>query len=221
MKPAGQTLVLVGLGNLLFEILCGALSNYGWSVLGSHAQVSEPGGIDLLLVWCTKPMAEAIEDVRRVGSEYPTAKIVVAGNEINDTELLQFIEAGVSAYVSSDQGIEELVQAMKMVREGRSPFSGRTTRQILENINRLTQPRHGYLHPRLSHREKQILCLISSGLSNKQIANSLSIAPNTVKNHVHNLLEKLNVKTRHEAARAEDRSRIQPDRQVVRTRLPR
>jgi len=189
-----------GWDNLLFELLGAALSTYGWSVVTSRAQVSELADIDLVLVRVSEPIGVAIEDVRRASSEYPAAKIVVAGREISDTELLQFIQVGVAAYVSADQGLKDLVDSMHMVREGRSPFSGRTTRQVLENISRLRRESYSGAHPKLSTREKEILCLISNGLSNKEIANSLSIAPNTVKNHVHNMLEKLNVRSRHEAA---------------------
>jgi two-component system nitrate/nitrite response regulator NarL len=71
------------------------------------------------------------------------------------------------------------------------------------------------VNPELTVREKEVLRLITRGLSNKEIAISLAIAPNTVKNHVHNLLEKLNVSNRHEAAWMEIRSSGQHGRSPV------
>jgi two-component system nitrate/nitrite response regulator NarL len=104
-----------------------------------------------------------------------------------------------------------------MVRENRSPSSGRITQLVLESISKRTRQRGTHIHPGLTFREREVLCLITRGLSNKEIADSLAIAPNTVKNHVHNLLEKLNVSSRHEAAEVDIRSPRQAGRsQVVR-----
>jgi len=205
MEPAPKVLVALGWDRLLREIVAAALSNHGWQVVGSQTQISQSGDVDLVLVYYSRPTAVAIEDVQRARVEYPSARIVLLGGEITDAELLRFIEAGVGAYVDTHQGLPELLDAMQMVRENRSPSSGRITHLVLENISRLTRQRDTQADARLTLREKEILYLITTGLSNKEIACHLSIAPNTVKNHVHNILEKLNVGSRHEAVWMETR----------------
>jgi DNA-binding NarL/FixJ family response regulator len=220
MEPAQQVLVAYGWDRLLRDILAAALSSYDWQVLGSLSQPS--GDVRLALVCCSHPTAaEAIEDVQRVRALYPTAKIILLGSEITDPELLLLIEAGISAYVDTREGLPKLLGAMKMVRENCSPSSGRITQLVLENISERTRQCGTHVKLGLTPREKEVLCLIASGLSNKEIADSLAIAPNTVKNHVHNLLEKLNVSSRHEAARVEIRSSRQAGRtHIVRNATP-
>jgi DNA-binding NarL/FixJ family response regulator len=78
--------------------------------------------------------------------------------------------------------------------------SGRITQLVLGAISRLSNDPSAVPEARLTSREQEIFRLIQEGLSNKEIAARLQIAPNTVKNHVHHLLEKLKVRNRHEAA---------------------
>jgi len=214
MEPPQQVLVAYGWDRLLRDILAAALSSYDWQVLGSLTQTS--GDVRLALVYCSRlTVAEAIEDVQRAGAQYPSAKIILLGSEITDPELLLLIEAGMSAYVDTREGLPKLLDAMKMVGENRSPSSGRITRLVLENISERTGQRGNHVQLGLTFREREVLCLIARGLSNKEIADSLGIAPNTVKNHVHNLLEKLNVSSRREAARVEIRLSRQAGRSDV------
>ncbi len=190
MEPPQQVLLAYGWDRLLRDILAAALSSYDWQVLGSLTKIS--GDVRLALVNCSRlTAAEAIEDVQRAGAQYPTR-----------------------------EGLPKLLDAMKMVCEDRSPSAGRITRLVLENISERTRQRGTHVPPELTFREREVLRLITRGLSNKEIADSLAIAPNTVKNHVHNLLEKLNVSSRHEAARVEIRSSRQAGHsQVVRNAI--
>jgi DNA-binding NarL/FixJ family response regulator len=93
---------------------------------------------------------------------------------------------------------------MNMLRDNRSPARSRVTWLVLENISRLASKRGPDTNNSLTFREKQVLELVKKGMSNKEIADVLSIASNTVKNHIHHLLEKLNVRSRHEAAWVEN-----------------
>ena len=206
MQPARQVLVSYGWTRLLREIVAAALSNFGWQVIASQAQILESTDVDLVLVYCYRSMAVAIEEVQRARAEYPAAKIVLLGGAITDSELLKFIEAGMGAYVATHQGFPELLEVMQMAQENRSKSPGRITHLVLDNISRLSGHRHARGNAQLTHREKEVLYLITTGISNKGIADYLSISPNTVKNHVHNLLQKLNVSSRHEAAKMEART---------------
>jgi two-component system, NarL family, nitrate/nitrite response regulator NarL len=204
MDAGRRVLIAYGWDRLLYEIVAAALWNDGWRVVGSHAQLSETEAVDLVLVYVSRP-AVAMEEVRNARARYPGANIIVLGGEITDDELVKFVETGAGAYVSGHQGLPELLDAMRMVRENRSPSPARITQRVLENISRLTRTRDTRADARLTPREKDILYLVSTGMGNKEIADSLSISPNTVKNHVHNLLQKLNVRNRHEAAWIEPR----------------
>jgi DNA-binding NarL/FixJ family response regulator len=220
MEPAPQVLVAYGWDRLLRDILASALSSHDWQVLISPTPNS--GDVRLALVYCSRPTATAaIEDVQRAGALYPSARIILLGSEIPDPELLLLIEAGISAYVDTREGLPTLLDVMKMVRENRSPSSGRITRLVLENISERARQCCTHLKQGLTFREREVLCLIARGLSNKEIADSLAIAPNTVKNHVHNLLEKLSVSSRREAARVEIRASRQAGRShIVRNAAP-
>lgn len=196
MEQAQHSLVAYGWDRLECEIMGAALMSHGWRLVSPQTQTSESGRVDLVLVCCPRDSA-GIETLQRARAAHPGTGIVLLGGEITDLELLQFIEAGVGAYVGPHQAFQELLDAIEMVHKSRSPSTGRITRLVVENISRLVQD---HAHAGLTLREKEVLSLITAGFSNKEIADHLAIAPNTVKNHVHNLLEKLNVRSRHEAA---------------------
>jgi len=212
MEPAQQLLITYGWDHLLCDIVAAALSTYGWRVAGSRTQISESGNVGLVLVYGSRPTSLIIEDVRCAHAECPNANIVLVGKEITDDDLLLFVRAGVGAYVDTSQGLADLLDAMHMLRENRSPSRSRLTRLVLDNISRLAQQRDTHTDIRLTPREKEILDFVTRGLSNKEIADRLSIALNTVKNHVHNMLDKLNVRSRHEAAWVETHSSRQSAR---------
>ena len=164
MEPPQQVLLAYGWDRLLRDILAAALSSYDWQVLGSLTKIS--GDVRLALVNCSRlTAAEAIEDVQRAGAQYPTAKIILLGSEITDPELLLLIEAGMSAYVDTREGLPKLLDAMKMVCEDRSPSAGRITRLVLENISERTRQRGTHVPPELTFREREVLRLITRGAS--------------------------------------------------------
>ena len=199
MGQVQHAFVVYGWNRIQRQILEAALLNHGWRLVDPQTDTQKTTHADILLVYSQGCIAD-LQIIRRARATHPNTGIVLLGNEITDPELLEFIEAGVGAYIGAHQGFQELLDAMQMVLEKRSPPSGRITRLVVENIKRATQQNGLQANGLLTFREKEVLRLIERGLSNKEIADYLRIAPNTVKNHVHNLLEKLNVKSRHEAA---------------------
>jgi DNA-binding NarL/FixJ family response regulator len=117
-----------------------------------------------------------------------------------DADLVRFIEEGASGYVHSNESMDNLVTTLEMLRSSCTQSSGRITQLVIRTIGRLSEDAHPAPEERLTLREQEIFRLIQYGLSNKEIAVHLHIAPHTVKNHVHHLLEKLRVRNRHEAA---------------------
>jgi DNA-binding NarL/FixJ family response regulator len=143
-------------------------------------------------------MEATLETLECAHLEYPAARIVLLGSGLDDDKILRLIRSGVGAYVDTSQGFADLLDTIRMVRENRSPARSRLTSLVLEDISRLSSGIPEVANT-LTSRENQVLELLAKGSSNKEIADVLSITLNTVKNHVHNLLAKLNVKSRHEA----------------------
>ena len=184
---------------LPIEILSIALSSHGWHLVQSITEPAKSEPLPLVLVYNPHSTIN-VEIVRRAKTEYPSAGIVLVTGKISEFELLQFIEAGVSAYVGTQESFAELLEAMRMTLENCSRSSGRVMRLVVESISRLAKQGRSSAPMLLTVREQEILTLVSHGFSNKEIASQLSISPNTVKHHVHNVLDKCRVKNRHQAA---------------------
>jgi DNA-binding NarL/FixJ family response regulator len=110
-------------------------------------------------------------------------------------EVLACAEAGVTAFVDSNGTVHELVGAVESALRGELLCSPRITALLCDRLASLAGTRNEMTEP-LTRREREIAALIAEGLSNKEIASDLRIGPATVKNHVHNILEKLKVRRR-------------------------
>jgi two-component system nitrate/nitrite response regulator NarL len=125
--------------------------------------------------------------------------VAVIGLAVSDTEqdLVAGMEAGLAGYVSRDGSIDDLVAAIESAARGELRCSPRLAGTLLRRLAALSAkvPSRPEL-PRLTNREREIAQLLQQNLSNKEIATRLGIEVATAKNHVHNLLEKLNVRRR-------------------------
>ena len=143
----------------------------------------------------TRSIARALRDA---SSE---TNVVVVGLASTDEDVVAWAEAGVIGYVDRDASRTELVETVHSVARGEAPISPRLAATLLRRVATLAG---GHAAPatdvRLTKRELEIVALIDEGLSNKAIAQRLCIELPTVKNHVHNVLDKLNVRRRSEAA---------------------
>jgi DNA-binding NarL/FixJ family response regulator len=202
MDSASGLIVSVGLDRLFHEIVKGALSNCGWRLLEhpDRDPTVQDAEVEIVLVAASGPAQAVIERVRQARAQYGAGKIVLLGTTGTEADLVSFIEEGVSGYVFLSEGLSELVGTLQMVRNNQTPSSGRVTQLVIRTIRRLSEDAGSTPEARLTLREKEIFRLVQEGLSNKEISNRLRITPNTVKNHVHHLLEKLRVRNRHEAA---------------------
>lgn len=115
-------------------------------------------------------------------------------------EALACAEAGISAFVGADGTIDDLAQAALLALEGKAVLSPTLTALLVQRIAALSEA-HSPPNATLTRREQEIARLIDHGLSNKEIAGTLKISPATVKNHVHTILEKLNVTRRNAIGR--------------------
>lgn len=138
------------------------------------------------------------ELVRRV-AEAGAAVVAFAVAEENEEEVLACAEAGVAGIVARDASMEELLSALRATARGDVRCSPRVAALVMRRVARLAslRPPDGK-GANLTRREREIAAFIDRGLSNKEIASALGIETATVKNHVHSLLEKLQVRRRGE-----------------------
>lgn len=130
----------------------------------------------------------------------PSTQVVVLGIEAEEDAILACVEAGASGYLSRDGSLDDLVTTIHSVAQDKLPCSPRISAALARRVARLANPQGGPGRQRLTARERRVLALVRCGRSNREIAAALDISVCTVKNHVHNILTKLNVATRAQAA---------------------
>ena len=146
-------------------------------------------------------VTDGLATVRWVANAFPGTKVVALALSESEADVITFAEAGAAGYVPRDGTLADLESVITSVARGEALFSPRITAGLLRRLANLAAdhtPAGADVH--LTSREEEIVDLIDEGLSNKEIAQRLSIAVSTVKNHVHSILEKLQVDRRGEAA---------------------
>ena len=153
---------------------------------------------------------------------WPETSVVAFGVREADRDVVSLAEAGVSGLVSREATMPELLDALEASARDEALCSPTVTAVLLRRVASLADERQPADGPALTRREREILRLIGKGLSNKEIAGSLSIELPTVKNHVHNILEKLRVHRAHGRRRRGPRTRrAEPDLDPARHRAAR
>jgi len=144
----------------------------------------------------------SIQVVRGIRQTSPDSKLIAMGLTPVKSEILGLVKEGVSGFVLKDASITDFVGAIRAVAAGHKVFPASLTEsllsQILEDASRNGKVEIGDV--KMTAREREIIDLITDGLSNKQIAQRLNIATDTVKSHVHNILEKLSLRSRVQVA---------------------
>ena len=136
---------------------------------------------------------------RALREAWPTLALVALAVRETDDDVVSWAEAGVSGLVSRGASMAELLDAIAASVDDEVLCSPAVAGALLRRVNAMSSERGAHNGPPLTRRERQILRLIGDGLSNKEIATALHIELATVKNHVHNILEKLSVGNRTEA----------------------
>ena len=180
-----------------------------FDVVGSVADVPEAAAafasLEPDVVLLDLAGADPAAQVSKLLEASPSARVVALGVTEAEEDVLPLAEAGVAGYLTRDGSVEDLLTTVESVAAGETICSPRMTATLLRRVALLARERgaHEPDHDRdLTSRERQIVALIDEGLSNKEIATRLRIELATVKNHVHNILEKLHVHRRGEAAAA-------------------
>ncbi len=145
--------------------------------------------VDIALVDLRMPGASGIETLKRIREQSPQSRSIVLSSFEYDEEIYAAIKAGAQGYLHKESRGEDIVSAIRAVRRGKRAFP----RRIVERLSR------NQMTAGLSAREKEILELVSKGLTNKEVANTLRLSQFTVRNHMNHITAKLEVSDRTEA----------------------
>jgi DNA-binding NarL/FixJ family response regulator len=168
------------------------------------------GACDVALINILLPEQGALNLTKVIAKKHQDVKLVVTGLLESKTAILQCLEMGAAGYVQQDDSVHDLITKVRHVARGEALVSPQVAGALiarLAELKRLATELNGYQEislqdqcTELTAREREILDLIGKGHTNQQIADDLIIGVGTVKNHVHNILEKLDVHTRKQAA---------------------
>lgn len=152
---------------------------------------------DIVLMDIKMPDGDGIEATQRIRAEMPGVKVVMVTAFDDDDGLVDAMRYGAAGYVLKNVKAEDFISLLSRVMQGEvvvSPWiASRIVKELLNDRERL---RGGSRQGELTKREKEVLSLVASGGSNKDIASSLSVSDNTVKYHLRNIMEKLELKNR-------------------------
>ena len=156
---------------------------------------------DVVIIDLGLPRMSGDEAIRRIKALAPATQVMVLTISADQQEIRAAVLSGASAYVLKDAPPADIVTAVHTCAAGESHLSPRVTSAVLEQLREApAEMRNGRDGPTLSAREKEVLRLVVEGNDNGAIATALVISPYTVKNHVSNILSKLRVESRLEAA---------------------
>lgn len=158
---------------------------------------------DVALMDLRMPVLDGVAATRRLRQELPDCKIIVLTTFDDDEHVFEGLRAGAVGYLLKDVPSEKLVEAIRAAAGGASFLQPSIAAKVLAEFTRLTPSAAPIAQPLvepLSERELEILALLAAGDSNREIANQLYITEGTVKNHVTNILGKLGVRDRTQAA---------------------
>ncbi len=155
---------------------------------------------DVVLLDVRMPKVSGIEACVAIKETVPAAKILMLTVSDEESDLYEAVKSGANGYLLKDSSIEEVAQAIRVVADGQSLISPSMAVKLIDEFKQMSKPDRGQTSTfRLTERELEVLRLVAQGLNNKDIAKRLFISENTVKNHVRNLLEKLQLHSRMEA----------------------
>jgi len=161
---------------------------------------------DVVLMDLVMPEMDGIEATRQVKAVSPTTQVIVLTSYSEDERIFPAIKAGALSYLMKDIGPDDLVRAIRAARRGEASLHSSVAARLMSE---LTGARSSPL-ALLTEREKEVLACIARGMSNAAIAERLIIGERTVKTHVSNILSKLHLQDRTQAALLALRERLVP-----------
>jgi DNA-binding NarL/FixJ family response regulator len=154
----------------------------------------------IVLMDIQMPKMSGVDCVTRLKALLPSVQIVMLTVYEDTDTIFKALRAGASGYLLKRCPHEEILLAVREILQGGAPMSSAIARKVVATFHEPTKPEN--VHVVLSAREREILDLLSQGLSNKEIGAKLNVSPFTVKNHLAKVFEKLHVRSRTEAVMA-------------------
>jgi DNA-binding NarL/FixJ family response regulator len=164
---------------------------------------------DIVLVNTTLSNDETLKLIREVSANHPKAKVLVVGVAELKEVILHYIEAGAAGYILKEDSVQQLLEKIRAAAKNEALVSPHIVARLMSRLSELANAQSRLWQTpeakmrrftELTPREREVLSLIGKGLSNQEIADRLFIERGTVKNHLHNILKKLNASNRKEAA---------------------
>jgi DNA-binding NarL/FixJ family response regulator len=188
-----------GLRNLLEEqgVHIVAEASEGATALGLVLELAP----DVVVMDLNMPGMNGIDATREIVRAAPLTRVVVLTISDQDEDVMDAIVAGACGYLLKDSSIQDLMQGIRAASVGEALISPHIAAKVLQRIRATSvSPSQARSGPELSERETEVLRLIANGKDNADIAQELHISPKTVKNHISNILMKLQIENRIQAA---------------------
>ena len=167
---------------------------------------------DLILMDIEMPGCDGLEATRRLKRELPAVTIIMLTVHDDDERLFAAIKSGAQGYLLKNIDSRTMLELVRGVGRGEAAITPRLAARMLEEFRRLSRERaldENEEVATLTHREQEVLGLVATGATDRDIARALTVSVHTVKSHMRNILGKLHVNSRHEAARyAQDKGLI-------------
>lgn len=155
---------------------------------------------DLVLMDINMPRMDGLEATRRIKEALPETRIIMLTVSETDDDLFEAIKAGADGYLLKNLKASRLFAMIRGVLDGEAALTPYLATRLLQEFARLSRPGATPQRDGITEREKEVLQRVVEGCSNREIGLALSIAESTVKRHLHNILEKLQMQNRAQAA---------------------
>jgi DNA-binding NarL/FixJ family response regulator len=167
---------------------------------------------DVVLMDLHMPVKGGVAATREITLAQPNIHVLVLTTLDDDETVFEAVRAGAHGYLLKDASEDELLEAIRALRRGESRLTPQIARKVMDQFSRLARSGGSSqasasadtgampVHEALSEKEERVLSLITQGMSNRQIAQAMSLAEGTIKNYVSRVMEKLHANTRTELA---------------------
>lgn len=165
-------------------------ANNGQEALGLIKKLSP----QVVLMDLLMPVMDGVSAIRAIKKDYPDIEVVALTSVLEDRLVIDAVEAGAAGYLLKESGPEELIEAIRAAAKGEVRLHPKAQKRLIKEV------RTPEMRESLTERETETLRLIAKGMSNKEIAENLTVSEVTVKTHVSSILSKLNLQSRTQAA---------------------
>ena len=180
--------------------IVGEAANGREAVAMAQQLLTTPRAIEVVLMDIRMPVMDGVAATRELLYQYPDLKVLVLTTFEDDQLVQQAVQAGAVGYLLKDTPSEEVAQAIRAVHRGYAQFGPGILQKMVVAQPTPPQPERPPGVDELTPREREVLALIGQGASNREIAQALFLSEGTVKNHVTNILGRLGLRDRTQAA---------------------